>query len=167
MRFDSALAPDASAQDKQDKWLLSSAGDHSLLTLPNANRALFFYRKASERWGPFVLDSVARQLNLFRQLGVMQGKVEEALASLPPAAAATGTPQIERVILFTGHRIDSAKRETPRFPASKEPQAKEAIRQALLDQKAITQGSLFGVAGGANGGDILFLELCDELVHSH
>jgi tetratricopeptide (TPR) repeat protein len=163
LRFESALAPDASAQDKQDKWLLSSAGDHSLLTLPNANRALFFYRKASETWGPFVLDSVARQLHLFRELGVMNEKVEQALASLPPGAASTGTSQIERVILFTGHRIDSAKRKVPRFPQSKEPIAKEAIRRALLEQKAITQGSLFGVAGGANGGDTLFLELCEEL----
>jgi len=163
LRFDSALAPDASVQDKQDKWMLSSAGDHSLLTLANANRALFFYRKASETWGPFVLDSVVRQLKLFRQLGVIEDKVEQALASLPPTAATAGTSQIERVILFTGHRVDSAKRKTPRFPQSKEPQAKEAIRQALLEQKAITPGSVFGVAGGANGGDILFLELCEEL----
>jgi tetratricopeptide (TPR) repeat protein len=152
-----------SAGDEQDKWLLSSAGDHCLLTLPNANRALFFYRKAAEEWGPFVLDSVARQLNLFKQLGVMKDKVEEALASLPPVAASAGSAQIERILLFTGHRIDSAKRPTPRFPPSKEPQAKEAIRQVLLEQKANTPDSLFGVAGGANGGDILFLELCEEL----
>ncbi len=163
LRFDSALAPDASAQDKQDKWLLSSAGDHCLLTLPNANRALFFYRKASETWGPFILDSVLRQLKIFRELGVMKEKVEQALTALPPAAATAGTSEIERVILFTGHRVDSAKRKTPRFPQSKEPLAKEAIRHALLEQKAITSGSLFGVAGGANGGDILFLELCEEL----
>jgi hypothetical protein len=163
LRFDSALGLDASARDKQDQWLLSSAGDHSLLTSLNANRALFFYRKASETWGAFVLDSVARQLILFRKLGVMNEKVEQALASLPPTAVSPGAPQIERVILFTGHRIDSPKRSSPRFPQEKESAAKDAIRQALLEQKSITQGSLFGVAGGANGGDILFLELCEEL----
>ncbi|HJY89452.1 MAG TPA: hypothetical protein VJ255_04205, partial [Candidatus Acidoferrum sp.] len=45
----------------------------------------------------------------------------------------------------------------------KESVAREAIRSAVSDEEAITSGSIIGVSGGANGGDILFLEVCDEL----
>ena len=69
----------------------------------------------------------------------------------------------ERVILFTGHRIDSPQRKTPRFPAAKEPVAREAIRRALEQQPCRSAADVLGVAGGANGGDLLFLESCEEL----
>ncbi len=69
----------------------------------------------------------------------------------------------ECVILFTGHRVDSASRKTPRFPASMEPVARKAIRDALLQQQETAKGPMLGIAGGASGGDILFLEICQEL----
>jgi len=163
LRFDSALGSNASEADKRDKWLLSSAGDHSLLTAANASRAQFLYRKAAETWGAFVLDSVIRQLKLFEELGVLREKVSQALASLLQTAVAGPSAQTERVILFTGHRIDSAGQKAPRFPQSKEPLARAAIRQALVEQQAITKGALIGISGGANGGDLIFLEVCDEL----
>jgi hypothetical protein len=163
LRFDSAGSPTASEQDKRDKWLLSSAGDHSLLTAANANRALFLYRKAAATWGTFVLDSVVRQLKLFEELGVLKEKVSPALASLPSSAIAGPSAQLDRVILFTGHRIDGPAQKTPRFPPSKEPLARAAIRHALEEQRAITQGPLLGISGAANGGDLLFLEVCEEL----
>jgi hypothetical protein len=163
LRFDSAVSQSASDKDRQDKWLLSSAGDHSLLTAVNANRAVYLYRKAAETWGPFVLDSVVRQLRLFEELGVIKEKVEVALASLGCDAVPAAGAHVERAILFTGHRIDSAGQTPPRFPQAKETQARSAIRQALEEQKALTPDSLIGISGGANGGDILFLEVCDEL----
>lgn len=43
--------------------------------------------------------------------------------------------------------MDSANREKPRFPAAQDEVARNAIREAV----------------GANGGDILFLEVCEEL----
>ena len=163
LRFDAALGPDASARDKQDKWLTSSAGDLNILTQPNPNRALYFYRKAADALGPFIFTSVRKQLSLFADLGIMKDKVAKAIESLPPSPADMGSSQIDRVILFTGHRIDSANRPAPRFPQAKEAVAREAIRAALEGERSITQGSLLGIAGGANGGDLLFLELCDEL----
>src|SRR5205814_9502720 len=54
----------------------------------------------------------------------------------------------------------------PRFPAGKESVAREAIRSAISQEKDITTGSVLGIAGGANGGDILFLEACDEFGRS-
>lgn len=68
-----------------------------------------------------------------------------------------------RVILFTGHRIDSPTRQTPRFPPSMEPFARQAIRAAVARQQQSTSGPVLGIAGGASGGDILFLEVCEEL----
>jgi hypothetical protein len=67
----------------------------------------------------------------------------------------------DRVVLFTGHRVDSPNRKKPRFPSQAEPRAKDAILTLLKDQQAL--GVVTGVAGGANGGDILFLESCHEL----
>jgi hypothetical protein len=161
--FDSALAADAAKIDKKDEWLLSSAGDFYLLALPAANKAVAFYRKASDSGGPFVLGAARKQLNMLSELGVMKEKAEQALASLPPAPADRASLEIDRVILFTGHRVDAAGREKARFPQSKEPVARDAIRRAIQAQKNLTTGSLLGISGGANGGDILFLETCEEL----
>jgi len=82
---------------------------------------------------------------------------DQALLSLPPNA------RVERVILFTGHRVDAPGRKIPRFPASMEPVARAAIHQAVVREKGNSRGATLGIAGGANGGDILFLEVCEEL----
>ena len=163
LRFDAADGPDASAADKQDQWLLSSAGDLSIFTAPSAKRALYFYKKAAAAQGDFVLDSARKQLMMFAELGVLEANVNEALKVLPAEGASTTVERIDRLVLFTGHRIDSATREKPRFPAAKEGVARETIRRALEEEKNITHGSMLGVAGGANGGDLLFLEVCEEL----
>jgi tetratricopeptide (TPR) repeat protein len=163
LRFDAADAPAPAVGAQEDQWLLSSAGDLNLLMQPNARRAIYFYKKAAAVGGDFVLDSARKQLVLFAELGVLKDRTEEALKVFPPESALASDQRIERVLLFTGHRIDSAKREKPRFPATKESVAREAIRSAVSDEEVITSGSIIGVSGGANGGDILFLEVCDEL----
>ena len=85
--------------------------------------------------------------------------IAEAQQAIPPVDS-----WAERVMLFTGHRVDSANRKTPRFPASKEEVAREAIRGAIKDQLGKSSNDkMLGVAGGANGGDLLFLEACDDL----
>lgn len=161
LRLAGADAPQPSPNDKQDRWLLSSAGDLCLLTQPNAKRAIYFYRKAAESQGDFGLDSVRRQIQIFADLGVLEANVAEALKILPEPKD-TEAHDLDRVILFTGHRIDTAARKTPRFPASKEAVARDAIRAVVFEQRQLTQGSLLGIAGGANGGDMLFHEVCKE-----
>ncbi|MCJ7465362.1 MAG: hypothetical protein MUO53_01540, partial [Maribacter sp.] len=77
------------------------------------------------------------------------------------------------VILFSGHMIDTAERETPRFPKEKEGSVKQEIKTKVLkilntvfkkDHFSEDElQSVIGVAGGACGGDILFHEVCQEL----
>jgi hypothetical protein len=163
LRFDAVETPPSADGAKEDQWLLSSAGDLNLLTQPNARRAIYFYRKAAAVGGDFVLDSARKQLVMFSQLGVLKDRIAEALRVFPSESAPAPNHRKDRVLLFTGHRIDSAGRQKARFPASKEKVALDAIRSAISDEMAITSGSIVGIAGGANGGDILFLELCDDL----
>jgi hypothetical protein len=163
VRPDADVKPEASSEeDKNDPWLMSSAGDLNLLTGTNAKRAIFFYKKAATQ-APFILDAARKQLLLFAALGVSESNVNEALKSFGPGATDLQNERIERLILFTGHRVDGAKREKPRFPAAMEGVARDAIRAAVTAEQSVTNGAIFGVAGGANGGDILLLEVCEEL----
>jgi hypothetical protein len=59
------------------------------------------------------------------------------------------------VFLFTGHQIDSPDRPSPRFPGSCE----EVLEAELTGLK----GQTLGIAGAANGGGILFHEVCAEV----
>ena len=164
LRFDQADVPAPEGGAQQDMWLLSSAGDLNLLGQPpNPRRASFFYKKAAAIGGDFVLDSARRQLVMVNQIGVLSAQIEEVLKAFPPESAPAVNQRVDRVLLFTGHRIDSAGRAKPRFPASKESIAREAIRTAVMQERDVTSGSMVGVAGGANGGDILFLEVCEDL----
>lgn len=62
------------------------------------------------------------------------------------------------VLLFSGHMIDAADRETPRFPPDKESVAAAAIANALMEIGA--DGGDLAICGGACGGDLLFAEAC-------
>ncbi len=66
-------------------------------------------------------------------------------------------------VVFSGHMIDSAERKSKRFPPEKEIQVANEIRKSLEDEKKISLFPLKGIAGGACGGDILFLETCLQL----
>jgi hypothetical protein len=64
------------------------------------------------------------------------------------------------VLLFSGHMIDAPDRKAPRFPASKEAGAADAIA-ALLDTADVAAGpNDLAICGGACGGDLLFAEAC-------
>lgn len=163
LRFDNADAPVPEGA-KQDMWLLSSAGDLNLLAHPpNPRRASYFYKKAAAVGGDFVLDSARRQLVMLTQIGVLNAQIEEVLKAFPPESAPATNQRIDRVLLFTGHRIDSPNRAKPRFPANMENIAREAISAAIAQEQDLTSGPILGIAGGANGGDILFLEACDDV----
>src|SRR5262249_33077347 len=69
----------------------------------------------------------------------------------------------QRVLLFTGHMIDSPGRQKPRFPAGKVKVARQAIREAVASEQRRSGGIAYGIAGCASGGDILFHEVCEEL----
>jgi len=68
-----------------------------------------------------------------------------------------------RCLLFTGHRVDVLGRQNPRFPAAAEALARKMIAEAVEFERSRYPGlDLCGIASGANGGDILFLEVCTE-----
>lgn len=65
---------------------------------------------------------------------------------------------IPRVACFSGHRLDEGDRAQPRFPASSADSVKARIRAAVENL-----GIGFGYSSAANGADILFLEVMQEL----
>jgi hypothetical protein len=64
------------------------------------------------------------------------------------------------VLLFSGHMIDAPGREEPRFPASKEAAAADAIAKLLDSAELGANSSDLAICGGACGGDLLFAEAC-------
>lgn len=103
-----------------------------------------------------------RQLLIYRDLGILRENVEAALTL--PELQEPDLPKPLNVFLFTGHQIDSPKRKSPRFPAVKEPVARERIKDELVRVlSGLEDAPKRGIAGAASGGDILFHEICAEL----
>ena len=78
-------------------------------------------------------------------------------------SAAPDDARPAEVLLFTGHRVDAPGRPTPRFPAAAEPLAAKMIDSAIYAVLATAERPVAGLAGGANGGDILFHEIAARL----
>ncbi len=68
------------------------------------------------------------------------------------------TWQPRRVLLFSGHMVDTPDRNPPRFPNEKSSLASSAIFSKLNELGANEMD--LGICGGAGGGDLLFSELC-------
>jgi hypothetical protein len=150
--------------NKSDIWLDISTADLICLTSSRSNRVGQAYKKALADASDQAREAVRRQLALYQRLGILQANIQAALDNIAPAAAQTQIQDAApHVILFTGHRIDPPNRSTPRFPAAKEKQAREMILAAVSREKEKAKGNLFGISGGASGGDILFQEVCEEL----
>src|SRR5437764_11248177 len=64
------------------------------------------------------------------------------------------------VLLFSGHMIDAPGRTEPRFPASKEGVAADAIAKLLDTPDVAANPSDLAICSGACGGDLLFAEAC-------
>jgi len=84
---------------------------------------------------------------------------EEVAASEIARLTPPFTPR--QVLLFSGHMIDAPDRPEPRFPPEKEAAAAKEIAAALEKLGAGT-GDL-ALAQAAAGGDLLFLEACQQL----
>lgn len=150
---------------KEDVWFDITSADLRCLTSARPERVAQAYRAAFQRIDPFSFDSAAKQLLLLRALGVRKDNVRAALEEIGTWQSASGRPEKEplHVLLFTGHMIDQANRAEPRFPAAKEPAAREEIAKKVTAEMARVGGPLVGMAGCACGGDILFHEVCGEL----
>jgi tetratricopeptide (TPR) repeat protein len=150
-------------EGEKDVWTEISAADLRCLTSDNPEWVVTAYRDALDGASDQAWDSVRNQLAMYNELGVMKANVDEILTY-------TGLPEDtddgngrKRVLIFTGHMLDTADRDKPRFPPEKENIARQKIKEKVEAEMKIGEGVSFGIAGGANGGDILFHEVCQEL----
>ncbi|AYL98115.1 tetratricopeptide repeat-containing protein [Mucilaginibacter celer] len=148
---------------KKDHWVFVADVDLFCLLSTEPKKVAARYDKVRKEAGKLNIDAIVRQLKLYRMLNVQTANVEAALAILNPQSAPM--PKRRHYLLFTGHMIDKADRPKPRFPASSEQDARNRIKDCVLSviNSLAKDEELFGIAGGACGGDILFHEICVEL----
>lgn len=153
---------------QQDPWLDMTWADFHLLTSDRPPFVKAAYERARARLtaNEFWTESAARQVRTYPQLGLLMENARAGLEGLgapeeePPEVISPKT----RVLVFSGHRIDLPDRNVPRFPANREERAREMVRNAVAEERALAgDGPVEGIAGGASGGDILFHEVCAEL----
>src|SRR6266498_2568017 len=150
--------------NRSDVWVEISTADLICLTSSRPNRVGQAYRKALADASEQARDAVRRQLLLYQRLGILKENIQAGVDNIVPVTQQTQTQQAPtHVLLFTGHRVDAPDRKTPRFPAAKEKHARAMIFEAVRNEKAKAKGPVFGIAGGACGGDILFHEICEAL----
>ena len=152
----------AERRGKPDLWMAISRADFQLLTGNSPGPVSRAYAEALAGQPELVSDIVRKQLSVYQELQLFPRHIARILPVLPPRRDAAGAGAPPRTLLFTGHQIDAPDRPEPRFPASKEPIARQAIRDAVQHELA-QYGSAVGIAGVASGGDILFHEVCAEL----
>jgi len=149
-----------------DQWLNVTYADFLLLMSTRPGAVEYAYRTAATHLDPMSKDSVRRQLDLYSALGLFKDNTSAAYKGLgdahgkPPAQK---RDPWERVVVFTGHRVDDPGSVEPRFPAGCEARVRVEIKKAITKLKQITSGQMLGIAGAASGGDILFHEICREL----
>ena len=151
-------------EQRSDVWSEISEADLCLLTSDRPARVSNAYRRALVNAHAFISDAVRRQLSLYQDLGLLKENVEAVLNVLGPAsveAPALSSPK--RVLLFTGHMIDSPGRAEPRFPPYMVEVAKQKIAEAVAAEQKLASGIAYGIAGAASGGDILFHQVCEQL----
>jgi hypothetical protein len=157
-------------EDKKDVWYDISEADLMCLTSTSPARVAAAYRRALLLAPDFNDLAISSQLKIYRDLEVLNANLTEVFkvvkepASLPESGRLPrDTSQKNRVLLFAGHRIDRPNRPTPRFPASSETSVREKIKASVVKEMNLGIGVSCGYAGGANGGDIIFHEVCAEL----
>lgn len=151
-------------EQRTDVWVEVSEADLCFLTSKKPTKVSTAYRRAIADAPAIIGDVVRRQLGLYHDLGLLKENVEAALGVLGPAPVETPVASApHRVLLFTGHMIDAPGRAEPRFPADKVDVAKQKIAEAVAKEQELAGGIAYGIAGGANGGDILFHQVCEEM----
>jgi len=150
------------AAGKTDRWFDITLADFTFLTAADTARVSLMYKRAMGGAENFYAEAAGKQIKLFEKLNCLPANVQAALAEFP--APETSIDQTY-YLLFTGHMIDKADRPVPRFPASKENDVRNMIREKITEvQNKLKPGfTITGISGGACGGDILFHEVCKEL----
>jgi hypothetical protein len=158
----------SSSRRADDPWLAVSKADHFLLSQASPGKVRSAYEGVRQLSGSgFQADAAARQLSLYRELGLFPQTVDVALTALGYPGGVMLLPQEAAkglVIVGTGHRID-APGDEPRFPGDEHTvaRARDALRRAVEECRRGVQGPVRGISALASGADILFHEVCAEL----
>ncbi|WP_300449723.1 TRAFs-binding domain-containing protein [Accumulibacter sp.] len=150
----------AQERDRKDYWARASYAELCLLVNPlDSIRREYGNMVAAANRDWFALDSSRQTLTLLHDIDFRPDETNAALAIVDREIARSAPPfEPRQVLLFSGHMIDAAGRQPPRFPAEREALAATKIGQAL-DQLGAGPGDL-ALAQAASGGDLLFLEAC-------
>jgi tetratricopeptide (TPR) repeat protein len=147
-------------------WARASLGELQVFSgTPQSVEAAYKDAVAIHRDNWFALESSREQLLLMHELDFRPDNVAAGLAVFERALRRLPLPGREweprRVLLFAGHMVDTAERESPRFPEDKVGAAGERIVAALRELDAGPDD--LGLTQGACGGDLLFTEACQAL----
>jgi tetratricopeptide (TPR) repeat protein len=161
-----------SHDDPNRFWAEISAADVLFLTPEGREqRVLAAYADAIPPDKPFAWDAARGQLELFAALGVkadLAGKVINKLSDIfKEEDLEQNKPQEKpkkpvHLIVLAGHLVDAPDRSEPRFPLTREAQAKALIRETVEGLRN-DEYEFMGLASAAPGADILAHEVCSEL----
>ena len=128
-------------QQTDDHWLAATMGELALLE-NNQSRAIHWYSLTRQLIGDAYgeISSMRRQLILLREVIEIDDELFSVL-------------DIPTVVTMTGHMIDTADRQEPRFPQYIEKCVRDEIDKLL---SKINAG--FGYCSAACGADIIFVE---------
>lgn len=170
----------------RDFWLELNEANYYLLVSSTTQevRLRREFEEALRLAPPAWADSIQESLDVFDKLDLLGHNVKVAREVFDTFAAkrkwhaAKPKKVKDHILLFVGHRLDQNAATLPKtarglttasIPLGIESEAKvkRAIEQAIREeaQDAQKQGAklLFGISGGANGGELLFHEVCREL----
>ena len=168
--LDGAAARRQRRNEGPDVWLDLTLADLAFLTSGRAPYVQRGYAEAimrSDAANSFAAEAAARQVRLYRDLGLFEQTAAAALEGLGVQEQSPEAPDVPRarVVVFAGHRVDAADRARPRFPRTAEAEraAARMIAEAIEDeQREAGERAIEGIAGGASGGDLLFHEACQS-----
>jgi len=153
-------------------WAEISAADVLFLDPEGREqRVLAAYGDAIPSDKPFAWDAVRGQLELFAALGVkaeLAGKVINKISAAFEEEDKKQKKSQEKLkkpvhlIAIAGHLVDAPGRSEPRFPLTREAQAKALIREAVEGLRN-DEYEFMGLASAAPGADILAHEVCAEI----
>jgi hypothetical protein len=167
-----AILEKMSHDDPERFWAEISAADVLFLT-PDVReqRVVTAYGDAIPLDKPFAWDAARGQIGLFAALGVKAELAAKVISKISAAfdkeerkqaKAQDGPKKPVHLIVFAGHRVDAPGRTEPRFPPTREAQAKALIREAIESLRS-DDFELAGLGSAAAGADILAHEVCGEL----
>lgn len=150
--------------DPDYTWAKVSQADFMFLEKQaeqNKRRVIRQYEDIALRNKSFTWDATRGQLQLFADLDIKADLAKAVIATIDNRQEPSEDKPV-RLILFAGHRVDEPGRAVPRFPAEREDNASQLIRDALR-KKLDPDYQLVGLASAAPGADIIFHEVCNEL----